>query len=360
VNCGALPLGLLESELFGHVKGAFTGATRNKPGMFKLADKGTLFLTEVGDMPLPLQVKLLTVLDDRKFHPVGGEDTLAVDVRVIAATHRPLLQQVQQNRFRQDLFYRLNVLHLHLPALREREGDVRYLLDHFLEKYTQALGKTIVGFAPSAMQTLLDYQYPGNIRELSNIVEYSANICKKKKITKEHLPPYLFANHEFHQGSSHDFDESNRAEEKTSPEPNSPDSPGARESWDDIERNMIIEALKENDGNKSKTAQQLGFDLATEILIVRIEEGKVAEEPRTIIMDRPSDEGLCQKIVAENITDVVCGGIEELHYNFLIWKKVSVIDAVIGGWKVALEGALAGTLQQGAIIRHHREEFLSL
>ncbi|MDX9896398.1 MAG: sigma-54 factor interaction domain-containing protein, partial [Desulfofustis sp.] len=123
VNCGALPLGLLESELFGHVKGAFTGASRNKPGMFKIADRGTLFLTEIGDMPMPLQVKLLSVLDDRQFVPVGGEHSVSVDVRIIAATHRPLREQVRNNTFREDLYYRLNVLHVHLPPLREREND---------------------------------------------------------------------------------------------------------------------------------------------------------------------------------------------------------------------------------------------
>ncbi len=129
INCGALPRELLESELFGHVKGAFTGALRDKPGMFKLADRGTIFLTEIGDMPLPLQVKLLSVLDDRAFYPVGGERKETVDVRVIAATHRSLREQVECGAFREDLFYRLNVLHIHLPPLREREGDIRFLLD---------------------------------------------------------------------------------------------------------------------------------------------------------------------------------------------------------------------------------------
>ena len=141
INCGALPLDLLESELFGHTKGAFTGATRNKAGMFKLADRGTLFLTEIGDMPLPLQVKLLSVLDDKQFYPIGGEQTISVDVRIIAATHRSLREQVKKKKFREDLFYRLNVLYVHLPPLRERRVDIRYLLDHFLEKFMAALGK---------------------------------------------------------------------------------------------------------------------------------------------------------------------------------------------------------------------------
>lgn len=189
INCGALPPGLLESELFGHTKGAFTGATRNKQGMFELANRGTLFLTEIGDMPLPLQVKLLSVLDDREFIPVGGEQKIKVDVRIIAATHRPLREQIQNNEFREDLFYRLHVLHLHLPPLRERDEDVRVLLDHFLHKFAKALGKQLVGFTPEAMQALTTYSYPGNIRELSNIVEYVVNICRKKKSARKSCRP---------------------------------------------------------------------------------------------------------------------------------------------------------------------------
>lgn len=258
INCGALPLGLLESELFGHVKGAFTGASRNKPGMFKLADRGTLFLTEIGDMPLPLQVKLLSVLDDRQFIPVGGEKSVSVDVRIIAATHRPLRDQVRKNTFREDLFYRLNVLHVHLPPLRERDGDIRYLLDHFLDKYTQALGKTIVGFTPSVMQTLLDYSYPGNIREMSNIVEYAANICKRKKISKEHLPPYLFEKQETGvRNEEPELDVPKIEEPVAKIEERRNGDTG--ESWGAIERQMVVDALKEHGGNRSKAADALGW-----------------------------------------------------------------------------------------------------
>lgn len=260
INCGALPLELLESELFGHVRGAFTGATRNKPGKFKLADKGTLFLTEIGDMPLSLQVKLLAVLDDRRFVPVGGEDEISSDVRIIAATHRPLREQVQKGEFREDLFYRLNVLHVHLPPLREREGDVQYLLDHFLQKYTQALGKTMVGFAPAALEYLLDYTYPGNVRELSNIVEYAVNVGKKKKVNREHLPQYI---QERQNDASFFLQPADQAKDKL---------PGGqvehkedlterkgRQSWDDIERQLIIDTLTEKKGNKTKTAETLGW-----------------------------------------------------------------------------------------------------
>lgn len=249
VNCGALPIGLLESELFGHVKGAFTGATRNKPGMFKLADQGTLFLTEVGDMPLPLQVKLLSVLDDKQFVPVGGEESVNVDVRIIAATHRPLRQQVKDKSFREDLFYRLNVLHVHLPPLRERESDVRYLLDHFLQKFTTGLGKNIVGFTPAAMQNLLDYPYPGNIRELSNIVEYAVNICKRKKISKEQLPSYIFEKQV----------QENQTNHITATQTPMPSQQSPHCSWLEIERTMIIDTLKKHSGNRTRTAESLGW-----------------------------------------------------------------------------------------------------
>ncbi len=262
INCGALPPGLLESELFGHVKGAFTGATRNKPGMFNLADKGTLFLTEIGDMPLPLQVKLLSVLDDREFIPVGGEQKITVDVRMIAATHRPLREQVRNGTFREDLFYRLNVLHIHLPPLREREGDVRYLLDYFLQKFTKALNKSIVGFAPNAMQLLLPYSYPGNIRELSNIMEYAVNICNRKKINTDHLPPYLLEQPtQMDIPASESAFEAERPQEPKDP-PGSSDkekAAGNQESWTDIERQLIVESLKEHQGSRTKVAESLGW-----------------------------------------------------------------------------------------------------
>lgn len=258
INCGALPLGLLESELFGHVKGAFTGASRNKPGMFKMADRGTLFLTEIGDMPLPLQVKLLSVLDDRQFVPVGGEKSISVDVRIITATHRPLREQVRKNTFREDLYYRLNVLQIHMPPLRERDGDIRFLLDHFLDKYTRALGKTIVGFTPNVMQTLLEYPYPGNIRELSNIVEYAVNICKRKKISKEQLPPYLFEKQEVGTHQEEPELEYHHHQEHDIPERNS-NNDEAGDSWGDIERQMIVDALKVYGGNRNLAADSLGW-----------------------------------------------------------------------------------------------------
>jgi len=191
INCGALPESLLESELFGHVRGAFTGAHSDKPGLFRLAQSGTIFLTEIGDLPLPLQVKLLTVLDDREFFPVGSSKKVRVDVRLITGTHRDLRDLVRQGRFREDLYFRLNVLRAHLPPLREREGDIRLLVDHFLSFFTNSLHKNISGFGKEAFSLLLRYEFPGNVRELRNIVEYAANICPQGSIGIEHLPEYI-------------------------------------------------------------------------------------------------------------------------------------------------------------------------
>jgi transcriptional regulator with PAS, ATPase and Fis domain len=191
VNCGALPATLLESELFGHQKGAFTGAVENKPGRFRLAHNGTLFLAEIGDLPLPLQVKLLTFLDDRIVHPLGSTKGLACDVRVIAATHRDLEQMVRERTFRQDLLFRLNVVRMELPPLRKRRDDVQLLLDHFLQNFITKFKKPIKGFSANALRILLVYDYPGNVRELKNIVEYASNVCQENQILAEHLPAYL-------------------------------------------------------------------------------------------------------------------------------------------------------------------------
>jgi transcriptional regulator with PAS, ATPase and Fis domain len=247
--------------LFGHVKGAFTGAVRDKPGMFKLADKGTIFLTEIGDMPLSLQVKLLSILDDRAFYPVGGERKEKVDVRVIAATHRSLKDQVELGAFREDLFYRLNVLQIHLPPLREREGDIRFLLDHFLQDYATRLGKAIQTFSEAALQHLLNYPYPGNIRELRNIVEYCANVCRKSDIGKEDLPRSL-------------FESSQETLPLTEPGPVPRKVEGiadvagqghqaSGENWPTVEREMILQALTASKGNRSKASEILGWSRTT-------------------------------------------------------------------------------------------------
>ena len=263
INCGALPPDLLESELFGHVKGAFTGAVRDKPGMFKLADRGTIFLTEIGDMPLPLQVKLLSVLDDRAFYPVGGERKETVDVRVIAATHRSLREQVERGAFREDLFYRLNVLHIHLPPLREREGDIRFLLDYFLKDYASRLGKEVQTFSVAALDLLLNYHFPGNIRELRNIVEYCANVCRCTTIDKDDLPRYLFDRTE--EGTVV-VDPPAVSRRNAKPVPAVSVPAGAKtggENWPAVEREMILQALKAARGNRSKAANILGWGRTT-------------------------------------------------------------------------------------------------
>ena len=171
VNCAAIPSGLLESELFGHEKGAFTGAIMRKPGRFELADKGSLFLDEVGDIPLELQAKLLRVLQEREFERLGSTRTQQVDVRVIAATHRDLKQMVEEGTFRSDLYYRLHVFPLTIPPLRDRREDIPFIVRHFVDKYSQRMNRQIETISPHTMEVLKDYAWPGNVRELQNFIE---------------------------------------------------------------------------------------------------------------------------------------------------------------------------------------------
>ncbi len=171
VNCGAFPETLLESELFGYVKGAFTGANQNRRGLFEVADQGTIFLDEIGEMTMPMQVKLLRVLQERTVRPVGGTSEIPVDVRVIAATNRDLDRQVTEGTFREDLYYRLNVIPIRVPDLRERREDVPLLANHFLKKYAPGAGKSIHGVAAAALEALTGYDWPGNVRQLENTIE---------------------------------------------------------------------------------------------------------------------------------------------------------------------------------------------
>jgi len=171
INCTAIPESLLESELFGYEKGAFTGAVSAKPGKFELADKGTIFLDEIGDMPGSIQAKLLRVLQDREFERLGGTKTLRVDVRVVAATNQDLRVALEQRTFREDLYYRLNVVPINIPPLRERKEDIPYLVDHFIQRFAREAGKPLTGITPQAMRLLKDFHWPGNVRELENIVE---------------------------------------------------------------------------------------------------------------------------------------------------------------------------------------------
>jgi two-component system response regulator PilR (NtrC family) len=191
INCGAIPESLIESELFGHVRGAFTGAVSDHPGLFKQADEGTIFLDEVGDLPLRLQVKLLRVLQEKRFTPVGGNKEIKVDVRVISATNRNLRKEMELSQFREDLFYRLNVVELSLPPLRERKDDIPLIAHHFLLKFASSHGKQVEEISSAALLRLMDYDYPGNIRELENILEHAVAVANRNILTEEDLPAQL-------------------------------------------------------------------------------------------------------------------------------------------------------------------------
>ena len=188
INCGALPEGLIESELFGHVKGAFSGAIREKKGRFELANKGTILLDEIAELPKLLQVKLLRFLQEGTFEKVGGEKTVSVDVRVISATNKDLKKEVKKGNFREDLFYRLNVIPIHIPPIRERKSDIPRLVEHFLSKAPIIDGQRPVRIAREALNMLMDYAWPGNVRELQNAVQFSIVRCKGKVIRPEDLP----------------------------------------------------------------------------------------------------------------------------------------------------------------------------
>jgi two-component system response regulator PilR (NtrC family) len=188
VNCGAIPENLLESELFGHVKGSFTGASANKPGLFEVANGGTLFLDEIGDMNLLLQVKVLRAIQERTFQRVGATSEIRVDVRIVCSTNRHLEHEVREGRFREDLFYRLNVIEISLPPLRERIEDLAQLIQHFMEKFSQELGKDVCEFEPEVLPALEAYSFPGNVRELENIVERAVTLARTSRITLECLP----------------------------------------------------------------------------------------------------------------------------------------------------------------------------
>ena len=260
VNCGALPDTLLESELFGHVRGAFTGADRDKPGRFQLADGGTVYLTEIGDLHLPLQVKLLSFLDDKEVTPLGGTKSIKTDVRIIAATHRDLPAMVGEGTFREDLLYRLNVVRIDIPPVRDREGDVVLLLEHFLKVFREKLGKEVAGFGKDALALLKKYAFPGNVREIRNVVEYAANVCPGGEVKLSHLPDYMI---EMKEGGP-----SSAQVARKMPVDAPPDSlpmRAAREGmdWEKMERVMINDALIKARGNRAKAAEILGWARST-------------------------------------------------------------------------------------------------
>jgi two-component system response regulator GlrR len=232
LNCAAIPESLLENELFGHEKGAFTGAVSSREGLFTRAHQGTLFLDEIGNMPLSLQTKSLRVLQERQFYTVGGSKIVKVDVRVIVATNRDLLKEVAEGRFREDLFYRIHVIPVELPPLRERKEDIPPLVEHFLNKFSKQMRKKVKGLAPKAMQKLMSYNWPGNVRELENTIEYAMAMTRKDVITDDLI---------LHT-------------DLLSPEPLQP----LKEAKAAFEKSYLIQLLETTGGNISKAAELAG------------------------------------------------------------------------------------------------------
>nr|WP_320192001.1 sigma 54-interacting transcriptional regulator [uncultured Desulfobacter sp.] len=264
INCGALPETLLESEIFGHMKGAFTGAVENKPGRFKLAHNGTIFLTEIGDLPLALQVKLLTFLDDRIIYPLGATKGFNANVRIIAATHRDLEYMVSIGKFRKDLLFRLNVARVHLPPLRERGTDIRLLLDHFLNHYTKKQAKKINGFSEPALSVLLAYTYEGNIRELKNIMEYAVNVAQGSRIEADNLPAYILDYKPMQSASLQPAaEQAPKDPSEQLPVRERALTDESEQTWSSVQRQMIIDALKTSQGKKNKAAEMLGMSRST-------------------------------------------------------------------------------------------------
>ena len=239
INCGAFPETLLESELFGYKKGAFTDAKMDKPGRLAQADGGTIFLDEIGDIPLPVQVKLLRVLQNKEYVPLGSNKTHKVNVRIITATNRDLNKLIRNGTFREDIYYRINVIKIELPPLRERRDDIPLLIDHFIKKFNVLMDKQILGVSDEAIERLMNWNYPGNIRELENIVEHAFVICRDEIIEVQHLPKYL------------------HYEQAKSPELL------IHNSLKDTEKHLIIKTLEKNFGHRAKTARDLGIHKTT-------------------------------------------------------------------------------------------------
>jgi len=242
LNCATFSENLIESEVFGHEKGAFTSAYETKHGIVEVADRGTLFLDEIAEMPVGLQATLLRFLDTGEFRRVGGNKILKVDVRVIAATNKDLRDLIREGKFREDLYYRLNVINITIPPLRERTEDIADLAGYFLEKYGQKLSKTITGFAPQALAMLSGYPWPGNVRELENVIERAVILCDSERI---------------------------EADDLSVPASKSVAAQGSGGSLEDMERDYILRVLREFSGNQSKASQVLGIDRKTLYLKLR-------------------------------------------------------------------------------------------
>ena len=252
VNCAALSETLLESELFGHEKGAFTGAEKRREGRFLAANAGTIFLDEIGEIPLSMQVKLLRVIQERELQRVGGDHTLKVDVRILAATNKDLALEVEEGRFRQDLYYRLNVVSLQLPPLRERHEDIPLLAMHFMKIFAERNGKMVKGFTPAAMDRLVKHAWPGNVRELENAVERAVVLLVGEYISERELPPTIA-----------------EAEEES---PRLARLDFANMTLEEIERLAVQDTLEQVGGNKSEAARRLGINRKT--LLAKLGDGK--------------------------------------------------------------------------------------
>ena len=237
VNCGAIPPELMESEFFGHMRGSFTGATSDKEGLFQAANGGTLFLDEVADLPLSMQVKLLRAIQEKSIRPIGAQQESAIDVRILSATHKDLAELVNKNEFRQDLFYRINVIELHIPALRERTGDIKLLAEHVLTQLAEKNSLPKIIIEASAMEALCNYCFPGNIRELENTLERAVTLCEENQVTLEDLQ----------------LPETSVEEDGCNP-----DQP-LEEYLGDIEKQAIIKALEETRWNRTAAAKKLGI-----------------------------------------------------------------------------------------------------
>ncbi len=244
VNCAALNETLLESELFGHEKGAFTGADNKRDGLFISADKGTIFLDEIGEIPMTMQVKLLRVIQEREIQRVGSDRTINIDVRIIVATNRNLEEEAKKGRFREDLFYRLNVINIKVPPLKDRKEDVPLLAQNFLTKYTNKNRKELKGFTPMAMVALSKYQWPGNVRELENVIERASILCMGQYISEKDLPLNIMK----------DYQPENSIQTQLS---------GGGKSLDEIESIALIETLKQTKGNKTEAAKILNITRTT-------------------------------------------------------------------------------------------------
>jgi DNA-binding NtrC family response regulator len=274
VNCAALTESLIESELFGHEKGAFTGATEKKAGRFEMADRGTLFLDEVGELPLGLQTKFLRVLEERRFERVGGQKSIEVDVRVVAATNRDLAEMVKRGQFREDLYYRLSVIHIEVPPLRERLDDVPLLAEHFLARYRQQAARRISGFAADAIAAMTRYSWPGNVRELRNAVERAIVLGDREQIVAQDLPPQVLAQAQLPRarlspptpplGSAISTAVPTVQPQVTiEPMPVAAPMPMKARSLRELEKEGILAALAATNGNKAQAAALLEIDRST-------------------------------------------------------------------------------------------------